>query len=1416
MKNIRHLFLTIVAIALASGARAMPEIKKFSPADGVAFEFRDELRSPVYSWPETLLTYHVDFTGAKVLEEHLVLADAAEPGADGACLFQLSEITKASDGTLATAKVSFMSDLKPGAVRKFVLRKKTPASPATPAITRTIVTLMLDDIIEFSNGPLKVRVPGSRTFHDGAQVPAPICGLANPDAWIGSASRIVSPDKKPLRLDTECVDDGPLFITYRMTYTFANDARYIATVRLVAGYQHVDFSERMENFDPADAARVEMVWDDYAPTMRYAAHDWETLPGQPGRRIDDPIQTNGIIEEPHWFPANRIEDPSKDMLCRLAAFQGNEPRDAVPVMSFWEGDTQGAPRAGGRELSVFVPNTDGWDDGQYGIWQPTTRLQVHFRYTGNTLVWTWPLASGRRATGITLHDAAWGEQQVEKLRAIYVAEAKGCKDAFKGAWSPSIDTFRARYAQLLRSWHGMLDLDRVKDWDLTYPDSARRPPAPLPGAGNPKATPQSLEDEMFHSPLALYPLGANLAVINISHRILRPCIDDYLLMRAGMTAGQRRRIDALFLLSAYVNATDDFAPMRVCATGTPNMSADGFCAPVEINTLYPDHPMGREWREQFQKIVELQGVFFTRPDVSAWDALGGRWTESLAVYNWAYLSPVGTAQCHATEIDGQNRIATPEFAQRARWMAGELSAPICNLNPENRLKRILSGAKTEILPRGWKPGDAFSRALGFERQYAAHGAHSSGSGTVPPDHAGVLGRYLMRYDPLAAEHLLWVQAQVASRDKGEWKRVPLFAHALESVAGNTGTPPRFASGKHTGHGIILRAGGGTPEELSIHLDQIDQGPNYRWGNNGEGSSGTLYFYAGGQVWSGHERENTGDHTNDDTTGNTNFGVLKDRAYRTIGANVLDQPLYDLGVAQLAIITARAGNAPYSWPQYKSRAVQLVGTDYFLIADDAAGCGRFSWFTMKDLPFPKLVFLEPMRTRDDHWMEVTTPISHGVFRDTVRESTGSVMLVTHKKDTVEMAGLDPRPLPFLERSRIQEYRPAKGAVQMPGVYRVRTPQGEDTVFCSITPIFHDTLNDTHEKQREFFEGTNGVIRRRTDGSTEIALLKGNRIAAGGLAITTRLADGVGISATYRNPGEVTGIFFSPKDDAPVYISFPETISAGVLLYVDGKRYECEARGRGCMARLPKGRHAWQLTAGDPIPGASQIQRTVNHANGAQIHFTQAGGATTYRIETSADGCTTWIKAGETASAPYDLTGLANGKKIHVRVVAANTTHAAWPGDPYPLYVSKNPLLPPDGLMLSLSKDRVELAWGEVLGTGEYRVYRRAQGATQWEKIYAGTGRSCVDAQATGVTPPAAYPGSAANLSFTPPAPAIYEYAVACADGNGEGGKCEPVSTDPTSWRNWWPRGQERRFKRVTSYWQPPYVDAGAMPPMHYPQ
>ena len=266
-------------------------------------------------------------------------------------------------------------------------------------------------------------------------------------------------------------------------------------------------------------------------------------------------------------------------------------------------------------------------------------------------------------------------------------------------------------------------------------------------------------------------------------------------------------------------------------------------------------------------------------------------------------------------------------------------------------------------------------------------------------------------------------------------------------------------------------------------------------------------------------------------------------------------------------------------------------------------------------------------------------------------------------------------------------------------------------------------------------------------------------------------------------------------------------------MDGARVPAQVTGDGVRVTLPPGLHRWEWTTGLPEPMPPVMLRTTNHPGGARVYFTTVPGADNYRLETSADGGQTWQAAGETTTGEFDLAGQTNGTKIQVRAVARNAQRESRPAREYPVYVSDAPPLPPDGLKLGLGRKQIRVTWGEVLGVGEYRLYRRVHGRSPWQEVYRGAAREFTDAHVNAV-PHFAAPGRAANAErmgkYT-----VYDYAVSAMNGSGEGRPCLPENSDPASWRNWYP-DVPLRFKRQSTYWQPPYVLPDQMPPPYYPE
>jgi hypothetical protein len=813
----------------------------------------------------------------------------------------------------------------------------------------------------------------------------------------------------------------------------------------------------------------------------------------------------------------------------------------------------------------------------------------------------------------------------------------------------------------------------------------------------------------------------------------------------ALTERQRRRITAAFLLLAHIQGGDEFMPIVNLLSGHPNFLADVKATPPAMAFLFPEHPRAALWADMWEKAVELNTRYNTRPAVKTWDALGGRWTENLGTYVWAFLGPSLRTEFLLRQIDGRERFLSPQLAEMAEWLVNALTAPFGGESAAafQNLNAVDYGREWGVVPPGGGP----------RRLHPPQGAHSEQR--FPPRMLWYFGTCLRRYAPLTAEHAMWA-ARPTDPDAEEAPGRKDPPDPMYQTPDNRGTNPHLRSAKFTGYGVVLRAGVDTPEELSIHLQQIDEGSNYRWGRSGEGGCGILYFYAGGKSYSYTGPEDVGDRDDQDTEFCTTFGVYKNGQFRSIGMNVLSRPLYDLGTGQFAEIVPREGSTAYAAPEYVSRSILLAGREYFVLYDSVAHQAlthRLTWSVRKGDELPNIQLLRGATGhRETQRTEVTSDSSTGVWFDGLGDS---LAVVSHRKD-VQAEGT-----------------PFGGRVKLPGL--------QDLVFRNPEPI--------RFAEGDFiFEGTAGLI-RTTKEAVEFSLFHGSRIGARGIVFATEDTN-LGIGGIVREGRPYSGDYFAPQASA-VTVTAPR-LSEKTIFYVDGVPRPARRESGVIRVELEAGRHHWELTDAVPAPNAPRILRTENIAGGASIIVEPVAAATQYRLELSKDGGTTWTEADRQSVPKLAVSGLLDGEKVQVRALGSNELHTSAPGEEYPIYATSQPPPPPDGLRVELAEGTATITWGEVLGASEYRLYGRSRSEGDFRLLHRGMARSYID-RGSAIRACQSIPGQSAKGGGE----TVIEYYVTAVNGNGESARSYPADTDPASWRNWNPMPGEP-FRRVTSF------------------
>ena len=1335
--NRRKFCYSLVALPNALSAASLmareplpsAEPTRWDGKNKVRFVLEDRLDHPFYWWPRTLLTYPMHFDRAVNLSE--LALTRVETGEH--VPIQFSEVVRDAGG-VRTATLNFFSDLPSGGGREFELAAAGGAVVQTPQITERED----QDSIVLDSGVLRVRIPKSR--EGNGEVPGPIMQVSRGGQWIGSSSLTVE-GQKVVRVTTRRVEAGPLLIAYEIDYEITGGSRYVARIQLNAGEEFVRFQEDMEGMKPGVHGVFACEWRGFGVTHRQSPnHPFPVIP-KLSRYVDYAWER---IDDPFFYVLDTANFPKGQLPFSLGIYGTWTAFHSVTSANFWD-------ERNGDALGVFIDKPQQWQDHEYANHVESETTQVRYVYLDGKFTWEWPLTRGSRSMCVAFYDHA---KDMEAMQELDNAEKVPHKD---GLTYKVVRAFTS-HTMFLQSRHNTIDLNCVKDWTLEYPESSRRPPV-IFSMGTYQDPGQLESDIMTSQYIGCLPLlgtrengglGSS-GIINFSpvpsRRIQGNWVDGFNRLSATMTERQRRRMTAMYLFIAYVHAGDDFMPLVPMLSGHPNFLADVKATPGAMAFLFPDHPMAQTWADIWEKAVVINTRYNTRPAVKTWDASGGRWTENLGTYVWAFLRPSLRTAYLLKKFDGGERFLSPQLAEMADWLVGSLTAPFDGETEEafRNAAKIDGGHEWGVLAPGQGP----------RREHPPQGAHSERR--VPPRSLWYLGTLLRNYKPLSAEHAMWAARPTYQDSEEPPNRKESWDVMYEGTPDNTGTNPHLRSTKFTGYGIVLRAAVDTPDEVSIHLQQIDQGPNYRWGRSSDGGCGVIYYSAKGKSYSMNGPEEVGDRFNQDTDFCTNFGVFKNGSFRSIGMNVLSRPMYDVGIGQFAELESRNDGKLYSAPEYVSRSTMLAGHDYFIVYDRVFNpelAHRLSWFVRRgdELPTIKLVRGGNGDPRATQSTEIRTAATTGVWFD----GTGdSMALVSHRKDIEVVA------------------KPFGCLVHAPGV--------DDVVFFNPTPV-------RFEDGKTVFTGTSGLIRKK-DAATDFAMFHGSRIGVEGLVFTTEDPE-LGIAGTIAGGQAVRGVYYAPRPSTVRVAG--ASITGKMLFYVDGQAGKDAHEAGAITLHLEAGMHHWELTEGLPVPMAPSIVRTENISGGAQVLVDAVASAERYRLELSRDAGATWSTVMTQAEPRFKLTGLPNEQKVHVRAVAVNATHESAPGPEYPVYITAQAPHAPDGLRVSLATGAATLSWGEVLGVSEYRLYARQFGGGEFQLLYRGLeprfAHKQPNIQASSAVPRASGPATQSNL---------FEYYVAGVNGNGEGAKSRKVDSDPDSWRNWDPMPGEP-FRRVEGF------------------
>ena len=763
-------------------------------------------------WPLTLVNYPVEFPAGKCKPEAVRLVD--EQGNQR--LVQLWRVRRHPDGSVASARVAFQTDLPPGATRTYQLLAEPPQPQDTPVSAQ-----VQDGYLWLDNGRVGVRLPPPgevkleapaafpNAYDPASPVAGPFRGLRLADGrWTGgSFFWATDAAQAPKITGYECkiTELGPLFAEAQVRYGFDNGGFYQFTARVIAGEPAVRIDEQ------SDLQVIRPGWD------------WRMVFSLVGPRERDTWRPDAVFL---WSYEGRIRAKLPELDAKFAALgfdtKATESADfgAKPI-AYTE------PYAKVCDVVVWYP----WSASAHyfglvdsATLSPEANLeQVPFLGVVPLHAGTWRQASGD-INGM-LFSYQTGELQ---LHWPLYAWPHPNTLLHTGEYDPDLPlSFMRRQWALVgggvqyqdglkhfRSYEGCLTLDQYKDWILSWPvdpkvtyprlvfskeEADRMKPrlATLAGGdilskflyfGDDEQRFQQLWNGLTYRSIWSSPYGQVVDQLAFNGGWISSYRQsqmagwagnmDELLSSPRLTPEQRERLRSDLAALCYLLTDPDFNP-RGCMVhlGNPNMPINRQMGLFFAAALIPDHPRAQEWLDLGREYLRYKLAMNVGP--------GGAWSELIT-----YFQASAPHCLQAATVLGQTGRLDESTAQLAALPALFTMHLVSPPDPRFAARMLPNwGHEGYDMPTHWM------LAAGLRR----------------------------KRDPELAKALAWTWNELGRpmqqhHDAGFSERVIFNADLLADLPPNY-VPPQLKSVWLPGFGAVLRAHPGDPLETYMSYRQ---------------------------------------------------------------------------------------------------------------------------------------------------------------------------------------------------------------------------------------------------------------------------------------------------------------------------------------------------------------------------------------------------------------------------------------------------------------------------------------------------------------------------------------------------------------------------------------------------------------------
>jgi len=687
--------LTFLSLCLSSGLLIAAEpLARFRCSERLGLD-----------WPETMVTYRVQFRPGTVRDVNLRLVDADEQ----AHPCQLWRVERRAEGSIASAWVSFMAALPAEGSYDFRLLPGIAAPSADGRFRATSDANALT--LENSAVAIRLPAPGEAKFDEplafgrehsemlkrydrqaaAGIAPGPIQGvrLAGGRFIGGSYFQADDPESAPKVTALECAitEQGPLFVEGQVRYTFDNGGFYQLTARLLANDSAVRVDEQMDlgvTFPPTPSWRVVMSlsggWQGgYKPDRVF----WCSTRGMEERdeTFERILAKQGFEVEPFQAAnfghrAIRYDQPSAKVLDLLAWYPWHPAAHYFGLV-----DSRALAANPKAPMLAVVPLHAGTWRGMHRWFRAPQQFAELWVHRAGDVALCWPLLAQPHPNTL-LHTGEYDPELPLTFRRRVWALVAGPMQ-YHGTLYP------------LRQYEGHVTLDNYKDWvldwpargDVTYPRLVVRRQDVGRLAGKLSSLPSSevLGEYLYFNDgperreklwKGLFGPSCWSGPWGQAHEALRRGGDaraltwvahfrhaqmagwaheaDELLSSPQLDPEQRARLRTALAALASTLTEPDFNPRgSMVHLGNPNMPINRFCALPFVACLIPDHPQADRW-------LDLSADYL-RYKLSMNVAPGGAWSELITYFGASAPHVMQTAMV----LGGAGRLDEPTARQAA-------------------------------------------------------------------------------------------------------------------------------------------------------------------------------------------------------------------------------------------------------------------------------------------------------------------------------------------------------------------------------------------------------------------------------------------------------------------------------------------------------------------------------------------------------------------------------------------------------------------------------------------------------------------------------------------------------------------------------------------------------------------------------